>query len=76
MPPLMASALSIYTSSLSPLPSLPQAAAAVRSCQELIVSGKRISKGKEKLDGIGAKCGEYIDEFLDTGAIAKIAEKM
>ena len=40
------------------------------------MSGKRVSKGKDKLDGIGAKCGEYIDEYLATGTIAKIAEKM
>lgn len=62
--------------SLTLYPLAVQAAASVRSCPELIVSGKRISKGKEKLDGIGAKCGEYIDEFLTTGAIAKLAEKM
>lgn len=53
-----------------------KASAAVRSCPDLIVSGKLISKGKGKLDGIGAKCGECIDEFLTTGAIAKLAEKM
>mmetsp|Transcript_15082 Transcript_15082/g.24994 ORF Transcript_15082/g.24994 Transcript_15082/m.24994 type:complete len:411 (+) Transcript_15082:65-1297(+) len=53
-----------------------KASSAVRSCPELILSGKRVSKGKDKLDGIGAKCGEYIDEFLATGTIAKIAEKM
>ncbi len=52
-----------------------KAAAAIRACPELILSGKRVSKGKNKLDGIGVKCGEYIDEFLATGAIAKIDEK-
>ena len=40
------------------------------------MSGKRVSKGKDKLDGVGAKCGEYIDEFLATGAISKLTEKM
>jgi DNA polymerase/3'-5' exonuclease PolX len=34
-----------------------------------------ISKGKNKLDGVGEKCGELIDEYLETGTIAKIAEK-
>lgn len=34
-----------------------------------------MSKGKGKLDGIGAKTGELIDEYLETGKIAKIAEK-
>lgn len=53
-----------------------KAAAAVRSCPDLIVCGKRISKGKDKLDGVGAKCGEYIDEYLKTGTISKIAEKL
>lgn len=52
-----------------------KAAASVRSCPDLILSGKRVSKGKDKLDGVGAKCGEYIDEFLETGTISKIAEK-
>ena len=28
------------------------------------------------MDGIGAKCGELIDEFLETGEIAKIKEKL
>lgn len=52
-----------------------QAAAAVRNHAVLITSGAAVSKGKAKIDGIGAKCGEIIDEYLATGAIAKIAEK-
>jgi DNA polymerase/3'-5' exonuclease PolX len=52
-----------------------QAAAVVRSLPSVITSGAALSKGKGKVDGIGQKCGELIDEFLETGAIAKIAEK-
>ncbi len=52
-----------------------QAAAAVRSHNLPISSGAAVSKGKNKIDGIGAKCGELIDEFLSTGTISKIAEK-
>lgn len=53
-----------------------KAAAAVRNCTFPITSGKAISKGKGKIDGIGAKTGEYIDEFLETGKISKIQEKL
>eukprot|EP00602_Paraphysomonas_sp_CaronLab_P012598 CAMPEP_0185039768 /NCGR_PEP_ID=MMETSP1103-20130426/37016_1 /TAXON_ID=36769 /ORGANISM="Paraphysomonas bandaiensis, Strain Caron Lab Isolate" /LENGTH=375 /DNA_ID=CAMNT_0027578805 /DNA_START=87 /DNA_END=1214 /DNA_ORIENTATION=+ len=52
-----------------------KAAAAVRQHHEPITSGKAVSKGKMKIDGIGAKCGEMIDEFLEFGTIAKIQEK-
>ena len=37
---------------------------------------KAISKGKGKLEGIGAKTGELIDEYLETGGIRKIQEKL
>ena len=53
-----------------------QAAAAIRSLNFVVSSGKSISKGKGKVDGVGDKCGELIDEFLSTGNIAKIAQKM
>merc|ERR1711871_1609480 len=49
-----------------------KAASAIRSLKFAVTSGKAISKGKDKVDGIGAKCGELIDEFLETGEIAKI----
>lgn len=52
-----------------------QAVAAIRNYPRPISSGASISKGKNKVDGIGAKCGELIDEFLSTGSISKIAEK-
>ncbi len=52
-----------------------QAAAAVREYPNKITSGKAICKGKGKIDGVGEKCGELIDEFLTTGTISKIAEK-
>jgi len=52
-----------------------KAIAAIRQYPSVITSGKAISKGKGKLDGIGAKCGEIIDEFLETGTISKIDEK-
>lgn len=41
----------------------------------MVTSGRAISRGKGKVDGIGEKCGEIIDEFLETGDIAKAAEK-
>jgi DNA polymerase/3'-5' exonuclease PolX len=49
--------------------------AAIRKYPQPISSGAAISKGKGKVEGIGAKCGEMIDEFLKTGAISKVAEK-
>lgn len=52
-----------------------QAVAAIREHPSPIRSGKAISRGKDKLEGIGAKCGEIIDEFLETGSISKIQEK-
>ena len=53
-----------------------KAAAAVRQCTFPITSGTAISKGKGKLDGVGAKTGELIDEYLETGEISKIKEKL
>ena len=52
-----------------------QAAAAIRQYPAVVTSGRALSRGKTKVDGIGAKCGEIIDEFLTTGEISKIAEK-
>jgi DNA polymerase/3'-5' exonuclease PolX len=52
-----------------------QAAAVIRQHPTAITSGKAICKGKGKIDGIGAKVGEVIDELLETGEVAKIAEK-
>ena len=52
-----------------------QAAAVVRQYPAVVTSGRALSKGKTKVDGIGAKCGEIIDEFLATGEVSKIAEK-
>jgi DNA polymerase/3'-5' exonuclease PolX len=52
-----------------------QAAAAIRQYPHVVSSGRAISRGKGKVDGIGEKCGEIIDEFLETGDIARAAEK-
>lgn len=52
-----------------------KAASAIRNLDFPVTSGKAISKGKEKVDGIGAKCGELIDELLTTGEIQKLIEK-
>ena len=53
-----------------------KAAAAVRNLDFPVKSGVALSKGKTKVEGIGAKCGELIDEFLKTGTISKIQEKL
>lgn len=52
-----------------------KAASAVRQYPQKITSGKALSTGKNKVDGIGAKCGELIDEYLTTGTLSKLAEK-
>lgn len=55
-----------------------KAAAAIRDYDKLISSGMAQlggRKGSDKLDGVGKKACELIDEFLLTGAVAKIAEK-
>ena len=47
----------------------------IREYPLAITSGRSISRGKDKLEGIGAKCAEVIDEFLEHGTISKIQEK-
>jgi DNA polymerase/3'-5' exonuclease PolX len=57
------------------LDSCPQAASAIRSLEFPVTSGKAISKGKGKVEGVGDKCGLLIDEFLETGTMSKLEEK-
>jgi len=52
-----------------------QAAAAIRALDYPVTSGKAISKGKSKVEGVGDKCGILIDEFLQTGTMSKLEEK-
>jgi poly [ADP-ribose] polymerase len=55
-----------------------KAAAAIRDYSKLVTSGMAQlggRKGSDKLDGVGKKACELIDEFLTTGSVAKIAEK-
>mmetsp|Transcript_12817 Transcript_12817/g.38165 ORF Transcript_12817/g.38165 Transcript_12817/m.38165 type:complete len:305 (+) Transcript_12817:88-1002(+) len=47
---------------------------AIAEQAEPITSGKKASSGKTKIAGIGKASGEKIDEFLTTGAIAKLEE--
>lgn len=46
------------------------AAAAVRKIKEPITSGKQLSEGPKKVEGIGKGIGKKIDEFLSTGKIS------
>ena len=52
-----------------------KACAALRELAFEVTSGKTISRGKGKVAGIGEKTGEIIDEFLQTGAIARLGGK-
>jgi hypothetical protein len=51
------------------------AAMEIRALDRVVTSGKEAAKaGKTKVKGVGKGLGEKIDEFLQTGTMARIAE--
>ena len=53
---------------------LKKAAMAIAECTVKIENGAQVSKGKGKLPGVGKSSGAKIDEILETGTLAAIAE--
>jgi hypothetical protein len=51
---------------------LKMAASAVRSCEFKIESGKQVSSGKLKLDGVGKSTGVMVDEIIATGTTPRL----
>lgn len=51
-------------------------AKAMKAVDYPITSGKAVSSGKGKLDGVGKSSGKKIDEFLETGTCTKLEELM
>lgn len=51
-----------------------KASKAIAECADAITSGKAVSSGKGKLPGIGKSSGEKIQQYIDTGTIAKLEE--
>jgi len=51
-----------------------QAAIAIRTVEFPIESGKQVSKGPQKVSGIGKATAEHIDEILETGTIPRLEE--
>jgi len=49
-------------------------AAALAKLSVPVTSGKKLASGKGKLEGVGKASGQKIDEFLETGQIAKLEE--
>mmetsp|Transcript_3414 Transcript_3414/g.6543 ORF Transcript_3414/g.6543 Transcript_3414/m.6543 type:complete len:458 (+) Transcript_3414:153-1526(+) len=53
---------------------LKKAAIAIRNCDFEVTSGKLVSAGKQKLDGVGPGTGKKIQELLDSGSIQRLED--
>lgn len=49
-----------------------KAAINIRGLDFAITSGKEVSSGKKKVEGIGKGSGKMIDEYLETGELSQI----